>query len=75
MSRVDLSRVELQQKQNKEEEQNERRLLKVDGRRKKKKNLTLFIDISDSCSVEDVSQKHYKLGINPSGVLMLIGQI
>ena len=35
---------------------------------------SVHVDISDSGSVEEMSQKHYKLGQNPSGVLMLIGR-
>ena len=46
--------------------------LKVDGRRGDFKTLTFFIvicnvhvDISDSDSAEEMSQKHYKLGAKP----------
>ena len=36
---------------------------------------SVHVDISDSGSAEEMSQKHYKLGSNPSGVLlMLIGR-
>ena len=36
---------------------------------------SVHIDISDSGSVEEMSQKHHKWGPSPSGVLMLIGRI
>ena len=44
------------------------------SRLSRSRSSSVNVDISDSGSVEEMSQKHYKLGPNPSGVLMLFGR-